>query len=38
MAGALADTVIARLPLIEGAVESSLWLRKRSAAIPGAPA
>lgn len=31
---ALANTVIARLPILDGAVESSLWLRKRSAAIP----
>ncbi|MFQ5955926.1 MAG: class I SAM-dependent methyltransferase, partial [Kiloniellales bacterium] len=29
MAGALAQTVVARLPLVEGAVESSLWLEKR---------
>ncbi len=31
MAGALAGTVIERLPLVEGAYESSLWLRKGGA-------
>ncbi|MFQ5940000.1 MAG: class I SAM-dependent methyltransferase, partial [Alphaproteobacteria bacterium] len=29
MAEALADTVVARLPLVDGAPESSLWLEKR---------
>ncbi len=29
MAAALADTVVARLPLADGAFESSLWLEKR---------
>ena len=31
MADALGQTVIARLPIIDGAVESSLWLAKRGA-------
>ncbi len=30
MAGAVAATVVGRLPLVEGATESSLWLRKRT--------
>ena len=30
MAGAVAATVVGRLPLVEGATESGLWLRKRT--------
>ncbi len=33
MADALGQTVIARLPIIDGAVESSLWLTKRGAPV-----
>ncbi len=35
MADALAGTVLDWLPVVDGAVESSLWLRKRIAAVPG---
>ena len=33
MADVLGQTVIARLPIIDGAVESSLWLAKRGAPV-----
>jgi len=36
MADALADTVIARLPLPDGALETSLWLRKTTRPAAGA--
>ncbi len=38
MGDRLAGTVLARLPLPDGAVESSLWLRKRAKAAGGAAA
>ncbi len=37
MAEALRPTVVARLPIIDGAVESSLWLAKRGAPGHGSP-
>ena len=37
MADALAGGVLARLPVADGAIESSLWLRKRTASVLGDP-
>jgi hypothetical protein len=36
MRDAIKDTIVARVPRMEGAPESSLWLRKVSAKLGGA--